>query len=100
MAEAITFPSPSAFMRPTPPSDPKDNESRSGAQKHARKKSTTTTGWKKKAGANNKIDTIKHKTGYVDRPKQSKSRNGTLLILVTYALVCLPKGLVQNFVNA
>ncbi|GAB7344787.1 hypothetical protein MBLNU457_3251t2 [Dothideomycetes sp. NU457] len=74
MAEAITIPSPSAFLRSSPPSDPKDKQPPSEAQKHARKKSVTAS--RKKAAANN-VDKTKPKTNDVNRPKQSKSRNAT-----------------------
>lgn len=96
MAEAITIPSPSAFLRSSPPPDPKDTQPPSEAQKHVRKKSVT--GPKKKAAVNN-VDKTKPKTNDVNRPKQSKSRNGTLSTWTLHALGCLPSSHVLNRVN-
>ncbi|KAK3713813.1 hypothetical protein LTR37_008299 [Vermiconidia calcicola] len=74
MAEAITIPSPSVFLRPRSPSPPAASQ-QPNAPKHARRQNSLETKKKapRKAGgamSNAAAD------GNVAKPKQSKSRNG------------------------
>ena len=73
MAETITIPSPSVFLRKSPPPSGETATSKPNAPKHARSNSAEA---KKKAArkpggpVNGAVD------GSVIKPKQSKSRNG------------------------
>ena len=72
MAEAITIPSPSVFLRasPTPPEKPNVPP----PPKHARRQSAAET--KKKAARKSGAPVSSGADGSVIKPKQSKSRNG------------------------
>lgn len=79
MAEAISIPSPSVFLRNSPPrtaSEPKDDIP--PAPKNARRQGAAT----KKAPARKQSATIDGAT----KPKQSKSRNGMLTALIAELL--------------